>query len=160
MQFTICCKGKKLISISHHNNITKKFNSHNGVIDDRRENCSIKNFIDRTYNVYLERKRLYQLDVTINAYLDAKAQGDYMEMRGAKLSIAMENLKSVYLDAYYSIGPDVNSGLITEYIINEDVFNNYRKPLERLLKTFLEKEGVVKNQKGRIYKNLSCINRS
>lgn len=152
--------GKNLISISHHNNITKKFNSHNGVIDDRREYCNIKNFIDHTYNVFLERKRPYQLERTINAYLDAKAQGDDMEMRGAKLSIAMENLKSVYLDAYSSIGPDANSGLITEYIIKEDVFNNYRKPLKILLKTLLDKEGVVKNQKGRIYKNLSCINRS
>jgi len=152
--------GNKLISISHHNNITKKFNSSNGVINDRIENCNIKYFLDCTYNTYLERKRLYQLERIINAYLDAKAKGDYMEIRGAKLSIAMENLKSVYLEACSSIKPDEDSDLITEYIINEESFNNYRKDLEGLLKIFLEKKGIVENQRGRIYKNLPCINRS
>ena len=153
--------GKKLLSVSHHNNITKGFNSSNGVIIDRPDNCNIKNFLDCTYNTYIERKNQYQLDKeTISAYLDAKAKGDYMEMRGAKLSIAMENLKAVYLDAHSSIGSKDDCGVIAEYIIEEESFSTYKKSIEKFLKSILEDEAIDKRKRGKIYKNISCMNRS
>ena len=152
--------GNKLLSISHHNNVTKGFNSKNGVITDRHDGCDIKNFLGCTHNTYIERKEQYQLDKgTIDAYLDAKAEGDYMEMRGAKLSIAMENLKAVYLDAHSSIGSGDDCGVIAEYIIEEESFSVYRKSIEKFLKSLLEDEGIDKRKRGKIYKNISCINR-
>jgi hypothetical protein len=86
------------ILIVHQNRITKRFNSSLNLITNDYSECNIKSFLECTYDTYLARKDQYQLDRgTIDAYLDAKAEGDFLEMRGAKLAIAMERLKSVYL---------------------------------------------------------------
>jgi len=76
------------ILMGHQNRITKGFNSsYNLITNDYSEN-NIKNFLERTYDTYLARKDQYQLDRgTIDAYLDAKAEGDFLEMRGAKLAM-------------------------------------------------------------------------
>lgn len=50
------------------------------------------------YQQLASRKEPFRLKRgTIDAYLDAKAEGDYLEMRGAKLAVAIEMLKDVFL---------------------------------------------------------------
>ncbi len=149
------------ILMVHQNRITKGFNSsYNLITNDYSEN-NIKNFLERTYDTYLARKAQYQLDRgTIDAYLDAKAEGDFLEMRGAKLAIAMERLKSVYLDAQTSIEIVSNDNSVSEYIIDYNSFKQYRKEIEELLKSSLDEKQIEPSKRGKIYKNISCINRT
>ncbi len=153
--------GNKPILIAHENRITKGFNSSQRLITNDYGNCNIKSFLEDTYSTYLVRKEQYQLDKgTIDAYLDAKAKGDFLEMRGAKLAIAMERLKSVYLDAQSSIEIVSNDNFMSEYIIDYDTFKQYRRKIEGFLKLFLEEKQIEPSKRGKIYKNISCINRT
>ena len=131
---------EKLLIIAHQNRITKEFSSSHAAIIDRHDKCNVKNFLENTYGTYILREKQYQLDEgTIDAYLDAKATGDYLEMRGAKLSVAMEKLKSAYLDAQTSVRVENDKKSITEYIIDEDSFKMHKKRIEEFLKSYLEK---------------------
>jgi len=56
-----------------------------------------KGFIEQVYSVYVENRESYKLNNgTIDAYLDAKAEADYLEMRGVKFAVSMEILKKVF----------------------------------------------------------------
>jgi len=56
-----------------------------------------KAFIEQAYPAYVNKRKRYKLDKgTIDAYLDAKAEADYLEMRGVKFAVAMEILKTVF----------------------------------------------------------------
>lgn len=152
---------EKLLFIAHQNRITKGFNSSHAAIIDRYDMCDVKNFLENTYDTYISRKKQYQLDKgTIDLYLDAKATGDYLETKGAKLSVAMEKLKSVYLDSKTQVLVENNTESITEYIMDEDSFKMHKKIIKKFLESYLEKEKINENKRGKIYKNISCINRT
>ena len=56
-----------------------------------------KTFIEQAYPAYVNRHKSYKLDKgTIDAYLDAKAEADFLEMRGVKFAVSMEILKKVF----------------------------------------------------------------
>ena len=56
-----------------------------------------KVFIEQAYPAYVNKRKRYKLGKgTIDAYLDAKAEADYLEMRGVKFAVAMEILKTVF----------------------------------------------------------------
>lgn len=57
-----------------------------------------KRFLEQTYPVYISKRNDYRLNRgTIDAYLDAKAENDYLETRAVKLAVAMEMLKNVFV---------------------------------------------------------------
>ena len=59
-----------------------------------------KSFIEQAYNIYVEKRESFRLHKgTIDAYLDAKGEADYLEMRGVKFAVAMEILKTVFRKA-------------------------------------------------------------
>lgn len=69
-----------------------------------------KNFIEQAYPTYLDKCKSYKLDQgTIDTYLDAKAEADFLEMRGAKLTVAMEILKTVFRKAMNTKGKSFKS---------------------------------------------------
>lgn len=88
------------------------------IIDPRAEGRNeTKIFIEQSYPTYAEKRKAWRLKRgTIDAYLDTKAEHDYLEMRAVKLAVAMEMLKSVFLDL-----PD---SPVKEYIIAKKVFKN------------------------------------
>lgn len=88
------------VSRTHHARITKPF-VNLAVIDPRATaNTDTKRFIEVTYPDFASRARKYKLQRgPIDAYLDAKAEADYLEVRGAKLAVVMELVKNVFLKA-------------------------------------------------------------
>jgi hypothetical protein len=80
----------------------------------------IPEFLEMTYHVYVERRERYRLDHgTIDSVLDAKVQTDFLETRGAKLAVALEELKQNVLlhsapDEGYHVDPDTFSGMVDE----------------------------------------------
>ncbi|MBI4002976.1 MAG: hypothetical protein HY348_14495 [Nitrospira defluvii] len=83
---------------THSPRITKPF-SPSSIIDPRVDGRhETRAFLEQGYGVYVSKRDSYGLNRgTIAAYLDAKAEQDYLETRGAKLAVAMEMLKAVFL---------------------------------------------------------------
>jgi hypothetical protein len=104
----------------HSHRITKPF-SPLAPIDPTRVG-GIPEFLEMTYPVYVERREAYRLDHgTIDSVLDAKVQTDFLETRGAKLAVALEELKHNVLlrsspGVEYHVAPDVFEGFVQEIV--------------------------------------------
>jgi hypothetical protein len=99
-----------------------------------------KTFIEQAYKVYVGKRESYKLNKgTIDAYLDAKAGADYLEMRGIKLAVAMEILRSVFIAL-----PDAPmKGLIIE----EEKFNKLSPHLCTAIDEFLQTEIIDRDSR-------------
>lgn len=85
-----------------------------------------KTFLEGAYAPYIQKRDTYKLNQgTIDAYLDAKADHDYLETRGAKLAVALEKLKAVFFAA--------SGGSVKEYILDEAAFGKLVIPLQKAL---------------------------
>ena len=99
-----------------------------------------KAFIEQAYPAYVNKRKSYKLDKgTIDAYLDAKAEADYLEMRGIKLAVAMEILRSVFLEL-----PDAP---MTGYIIEEEKFKKLSPHLCAAIDEFLKTEIIDRDSR-------------
>ena len=79
----------------HTSHITKAYCPFSLIDEDR----ILQAFLEKTYSPYVANRERYALDQgTIDAYLDAKAESDYLQIRGIKLAVAMEVLKDVFLN--------------------------------------------------------------
>jgi hypothetical protein len=79
----------------HGSRITKAFCPLSLIDEDR----ILQAFLEKTYSPYVANRERYALNQeTIDAYLDAKAENDYLQIRGIKLAVAMEVLKDVFLN--------------------------------------------------------------
>jgi hypothetical protein len=59
-----------------------------------------KIFVEQAYPAYVNKRERYKLHKgTIDAYLDAKAEADYLEIRGVKFAVSMEILKKVFCES-------------------------------------------------------------
>jgi len=119
----------------HSPRITKPF-SPSAIIDPRFDGRGeTKMFLEQAYGVYVSKRDLWGLNRgVIAAYLDAKAEQDYLEARGAKLAVAMEMLKAVFLEL-----PDSS---VKEYVLEEVPFNNLLNPLRDAIDQVLKREGI------------------
>lgn len=90
-----------------------------------------KIFLEGAYAPYIQKRDSYKLNQgTIDAYLDAKADHDYLETRGAKLAVALEKLKAVFFAA--------SGGTAKEFILDEAVFEKLVAPLQKAIDGVLE----------------------
>ena len=86
--------------------------------------------------IYQARREQLRLDKgVIDAYLDAKVEADFLETRGAKISIAIEMLKSTFLKK-----PELGG---REYVIERSAFEAILSALESSVNDVLEKAGVA-----------------
>ena len=84
-----------LIETHHANRITKRY-SPLSVIDPADGNDTAR-FVEQTYGRFTQIKEQYELcHGTIDAYLDAKAEADFLEVRAAKLAVCLERLKHYF----------------------------------------------------------------
>jgi hypothetical protein len=107
---------------THQSRVTRRYSplavihgidAEDGQIIDRT-----KVFVEQTYPHYVEKRSRFRFNSgTIDAYLEAKAESDLLEMRGVKLAVAMEMLKAVFLEL-----PDCPA---KEFIVGEEVFARY-----------------------------------
>jgi len=113
----------------------------------------VKTFIEKTYTGYVANRELYKLNLgTIDAYLDAKAEPDYLQMRGIKLAVVMEMLKDVFLKV-----PDVVQG--GEFILIRETFHSLRSLIENPLRYLLSAMGVDEGDQDEIYNKIDDLNR-
>jgi len=106
---------EKLILRNHSSRITKRYCLLNVIDTIAGGGGETRSFIEQAYSTYADKRESYRLNNgTIDVYLDAKAEADYLEMRGVKLVVAMEMLKSVVFELPYRP--------VKEYVIAEQKF--------------------------------------
>ena len=125
----------ELIMRTHSSRVTKPY-CPLPIIDHRAEGRhETRIFLEQAYSAYVSKRDSYRLDKgTIDAYLDAKAEQDFLEMRAAKLAVAMEMLKMVFLEL-----PDSPA---KEYVLKEEQFNKLLGPLGSAIDQALKDEGI------------------
>ncbi len=136
------------LSRTHASRITKGYSPLSVLKDD----LETKIFVETTYGTYRANCEDYRLDQgTIDAYLDAKAENDYLQLRGIKLAVAMEALKAALQKL-----PRVN---VQEYILDDSDFKSIRRKIEKFVRDELKAENVGPTQRDAICKKLSELNR-
>ena len=100
VQWVYCMErtqSRRKIATSHFSRITKPFTLLAPL--DLNQSGIIKGFIEKVYPVYTKRRSTFELEKgAVDAYLDAKGETDYLEMRGVKISVAIEALRQIFLD--------------------------------------------------------------
>lgn len=136
----------------HASRVTKQYGSLQ-VIVPGFQGMETKAFVESAYSFYVERRDTYRLHLgTIDTYLDAKAEDDYLEVRGIKIAASMEVLKNAFLgQADCGIG---------EHIMSQSGFAKIRKPLKKAVDTVLTGAGVDPKPRGLVYSKLSELNRT
>ena len=139
---------------THSSRITKPY-SPPSIIDPRAGGRhETKVFLEQAYSAYVSKRDSYRLDKgTIDAYLDAKAEQDFLEMRAAKLAVAMEMLKMVFLEL-----PDSPA---KECVLGEKDFKELVPPISEAVDKILEQKGVKKDDRKAICgdKKIEGLNR-
>lgn len=140
-------KTGKLISRKHCSRITKPYCPLKIIHPMASGGMETKTFIEQTYKAYVAKRESYKLSKgTIDAYLDAKAEADFLEIRGAKLALAMEMLKSVL--------PEMPDETMKGYIIKEKDFRKLKDPLCDAIDKVLCAGGIDENSRKEIYENI------
>jgi hypothetical protein len=130
----------KLISRKHCSRITKPYCPLQIIHPISSGGRETKTFIEQTYKAYLGKRESYNLSMgAIDAYLDAKAEADYLEMRGIKTAVAMEILRSVFLEL-----PDAP---MKGYIIEEEEFKKLSPHLCTAIDEFLKTEIIDRDSR-------------
>jgi hypothetical protein len=143
-----------LVMRTHSSRITKPY-CPLAVIDPRCDGRDeTKAFLELAYSAYVSKRDSHRLNRgTIDAYLDAKAENDYLETRGVKLAVALEMLKAVFVEL-----PD---SLAKEFVLNEEDFKKLVQPISEAVDKILEQEGVEKDTRKAICgdKKIEGLNR-
>lgn len=141
----------EIVQRMHSARVTKPFNSVVLIDATSAQTADIATFIEKVYPAYIRRRESFRLDRgTIDAYLDAKSSGDYLEARGSKLAISLEMLKSILFTQ-----PDVS---LSRFIVDEDRFDKLSKKIKTAIKPLLEQEGINSDQRSEFYRNLPALN--
>lgn len=124
-----------LVMRAHSSRVTKPYCPF-AVIDPRGDGRDeTKTFLEQAYSAYVSKRDSFRLNQgTIDAYLDAKAENDYLEMRGVKLAVALEMLKSTFLEM-----PDSS---VKEFVLDEEEFKKLVAPISKAIEDTLELNGV------------------
>ena len=131
----------------HCSRITKPYGALS-VVD--RNGSGIGAFLRRVADCSLEqaRKKSGLTSAVIDTYLDAKSEGDFLQVRAVKLMVAVEMLKASYA---------VESGLDVLAFSRQE-FEQLRPELLRGIKNSLASAGEA-TQRAAIYANAGALNR-
>lgn len=152
---------ENIINKVHIDGNTKRYSALPLLFDSWDAGRTVESFLEATYNIFYSRRARFRLEEIIDAYLDAKAEGDFIEMNGAKLAVVMEKLKAIFIESIELIEYNSQSMHFGEYIINPDVFKHYRKKLQKNLVPCLKEMGILDEHiRTKIYKNTICLNRT
>lgn len=126
-----------LVAREHHARVTKKW-CPLALIDTVAGWGGVtRDFVEAAFPVFVSKRQRFQLDsMLIDAYLDGKAEGDYLQMRGVKLAVALEVLKAVYLRQDESM----NEG----YILPVEEFNKHATAIQKQFRCDLKTMGFDK----------------
>jgi hypothetical protein len=129
-----------LVMRTHSSRVTKPFCSLT-IIDPRCDGShETKTFLEQTYRVYVSKRDSHRLNRgMIDAYLDAKAENDYLQTRGVKLAVALEMLKGVLLEL-----PDSSA---KEFVLDQEDFKKHVQPISEAIEKILQQGGLEKNDR-------------
>jgi len=151
----------KIANKVHIDGNTKRYSALPLLIDSWDAGKAVTSFLETTYDIFVSRNARFRLGEIIDAYLDAKANGDHIELNGAKLAVVMEKLKATLIESNELSEHNSENMSLGEYIINPNDFKNLRKVIQENIKLCLENMGITdKEIRDKIYKNLGCINRT
>lgn len=133
----------RLVARSHQARVTKKY-SPCAPIDDspefRQETLTLLTGGLATYRARRDDLRLNQ--GVIDAYIDAKAEADFLQARGAKVAVAIEMLKSTFLKSTAASG--------AEYVLDDGQFTSLLPTLVSSLDAAMKNVGVSANERNAI----------
>jgi hypothetical protein len=129
--------------IEHLARIAKPYSPLN-VIDPRLDGqMETKAFIECALPRYLLLRNELQLDDLISAYVDARLEMDFLEMRGVKLVVVLEMLKAAFVRAY--------TAEFQEYVIDRQTFLTvHAKAIENFVQDALKRANIGKRQRQQI----------
>lgn len=132
----------------HGTRITKP---HTGLsIIDPNNPHDTKIFVERVYPTYVRKKDAYCLHRgTIDAYLDAKQETDFLEMRGLKMAVAMEIITK-------HLSRDLE---IDENILDPGEFGRLKSAVKDLVKKEILQGPGMKNKRRLVYSKIRELKR-
>ncbi|MCX6345309.1 MAG: hypothetical protein NT018_09600 [Armatimonadetes bacterium] len=140
----------RLLSRTHHNRVTRPYSNLRVVRAIDAGGDSTKQLIENAFPIFSTRKTQYRLDSgTIDMYLDAKSEQDFIETRGAKMVVAIEALKNVAI-----------CNKMAEYILEPTIFKNCLKPrIKSDMCKILKEAQIDVPLRKTIYGNIEGLNR-
>ncbi len=132
---------------NHYSRVTKRYgslaaiNPSEGAIEEFMKSPEAADFGDA-------RKAVGLTNAVIDTYLDAKAEGDFLEVRGLKLVVAVEMLKAAFQDATRT----------SSLAIALEDFEKLRPALKEAVKDAIVGE-TTPEQRCVVYENLAGLNR-
>jgi hypothetical protein len=143
-----CTTSGDLVYRYHFSRVTKAYCPL--PVIDPREIEDIPRFLAATIPTYVERRDAWGLARgLLHAYLDAKAEADYLQTRGIKLVVALEMLKEAFLQA---------SGY-SDLLRPQPQFRAMVPDLKEALKTVMLQHGLDNTERAIAYRNLQGLNR-
>jgi hypothetical protein len=115
------------------------------IIDPRAQGRHLTaSFIEKAFPKYLANEERFEFKAgLITAYLDAKGEGDYLEMRGSKAAVTLEMLKAAYLDNCCESQH--------EYCIPDSLFKGQTaRSLNKGIRSILKRLGISKKAREHI----------
>jgi hypothetical protein len=141
------CEDGNGIHYHHSSRVTKAY-CPLPVIDPRHPKDT-ETFLETTIPRYLTAKDKWRLATgLVDAYLDAKAEADYLQVRGVKLAVAMEMLKEAFVIAGQP-----------EFARSEAEFKVLEDDLKKAVGTVLCQHEWSSSQRAIVYGNLRGLNR-
>lgn len=141
----------EIISRFHRSSITRPYQPMQLI---RKDYMWLKSFLEDSYAVYVEKPELLKSNrYIINAYLDGKAQNDYLEQRGIKLAVVI----GLFTELFLSLKPE------REHIIEVNEFNMLKSELGEVFNDVLEHSVDLSSRdkiNQNIYRCISEINRT
>lgn len=133
-------EGGKRVMWTHASRVTKPY-SCLAVIDPRGDGRQeTKVFIEQAYSEYVSKRESWRLNRgTMDAYLDAKAEADYLQFRAVKLAVALEMLKAVFLE--------IPGSPAKEFVLDENEFERLTQSISDAVSNILEQRGVENNDR-------------
>ena len=144
----------ELIGRTHVHRVTKQYGALS-VIDYRGDDKATWLFLEGAYTAFCKRCEDFELDRgTIDSYIDAKSESDFIETRGAKLAVALEGLKHTFLHRSDSV--------FSELIIPDEKFEELKPKLIRAIDAVLREDPEVTTEQRTTFidkKRMSNLNR-
>jgi hypothetical protein len=142
---TEATKVHRWIRKHHYSRVTKRYGELHAL-----DPQNIATFIQAAEKGLYSRSREQSglTNSVIDTYLDAKSEGDFLQVRALKLVIAVEMLKAEFMTL---------SGLSSEIVSREDfkaVVPNFRKVVKKIL------PGSAPTERKELYSNISGLNRA
>lgn len=144
---TDCSKSGTVLQQYHGSHVTKPL-CPLPLIDPRVEE-DIPRFVEVALPAYVTRKSKWDLARCILAFLDARAEADFLETRGVKLAVVMEMLKNSLLTAEN----------VAEFVRPEPEFAELRPALKNAIGAVFSQHGWQESERAIAYANLQSLNR-